>query len=183
MNGGPADSSITADLRRKLSGVTVTDGQLSAMTDAQRRWTKEQLELDQDAHGLDYDVKKQAIDAARDEEFRKALGADAFAQYEKQQDEEYRTLKHFATAWQLSDGDVEYLYHAIQTYHTQVRDYERRARALQQQGQAVDWKSVQADIQQYSQQAQKSLATDLGPERFNKMKRHEFLFSMQQSPE
>jgi hypothetical protein len=181
LNGGPVNRSITADLRRTLAGMTVNDSQLTALTDAQKQWTQRQQELDEQPRGPDYEDRKRAIETARDAEFQKTLGPEAFAAFQKQQDGNYRTLKHFAAAWQLSDGDVDYLYSAMQSYRTEVRDYEQRARALEQQGQQVDWAGVRARIQEFGQKAQKSLETYLGPDRFNKMKRNDFMLDLYQS--
>lgn len=48
--------------------------------------------------------------------------------------------------------------------------YQRQARALEAQGQAVDWDAVNNNVQQFAQQTEQTLRKYPGDERFNKIK-------------
>jgi len=170
----PSDSAVTADLKRSLKNMNfnATDDQLSTLTQAQQQWNQQRAALD--SSDPDYSNKAQAVDAARDQALSQVLGADGAAQFKKLQDSNYQTLQKYAPAWQLSASDVDYVYQTLQSYQAGVQDYEAQARALEAQGQTVDWAGVQKNIQQFSQQVQGALQTYLTPDRFNKIQRSEF---------
>jgi hypothetical protein len=57
-------------------------------------------------------------------------------------------------------------------YERSVQDYQARARALEAQGQSVDWDAVNRNLQEFSAQTQQALQDYLGQDRFNKMQRN-----------
>jgi hypothetical protein len=57
----------------------------------------------------------------------------------------------------------------------QLITYQRQARALEAQGQAVDWDAVNNNVQQFAQQTEQTLRKYLGDERFNKIKSNQIL--------
>jgi hypothetical protein len=167
-------------LRRNLRSIKATDAQLDAMIKAQQQWNEQRLSLEKqiakgDLAGTDYEQQMKAIEAARDKEFQQVLGGDAFAEYQRQQDGRYRTMKRFGPAWGLSDSDISSLYGMIQSYESSVRDYQQRAQAIEQQGEQVDWAAVQKALQDYSKQTEQLLIKTLGEERFNKLKKNNVL--------
>jgi hypothetical protein len=166
-----------ADLRRSLKNMHATDEQSEQMLKAQQAWTEERAKLEKQLQQgqvvtADYEQKTKAIEAARDEAYQKALGAEGYADLQKNQDSRYQTLKRFGPAWGLSDGDVNSLYGTIKSYETSVRDYQERARAIEQQGQAVDWPAVQQALKDYAKQTEDTLQKTLGEERFRRLKRN-----------
>ncbi|HXE42470.1 MAG TPA: hypothetical protein VN516_05550, partial [Candidatus Baltobacteraceae bacterium] len=126
-----------ANLKRQVKGLNLNADQMTALLQAQQQWNQQQAQLNDNKPG--YEEQVQAADSARDAAFQTILGADGFAQFQKQQDASYQTLKHYASAWQLKDKDVNYLYGAIQNYKQSVQEYRDKAKALEAQGQAVDW--------------------------------------------
>jgi hypothetical protein len=165
----PAD-----DMRRNLKDLNVSDAQFEAMLAAQRKWNEQQTALDQDT-GTDEKSKAeqmQALATARDAEYQRVLGADAFNELQKNQDGTYQTLKQNANLWQLSASDIDYVYKSLQYSQKAVADYQQQAQTLQDQGQSVDWDKVQENLQQFSDQTEQSLKTYLGEDRFNKLKKN-----------
>jgi hypothetical protein len=73
------------------------------------------------------------------------------------------------------------VYGTIKYYEKSVQDYQAQARALESQGQSVDWDAAKKNLQQFAQQTQQSLQTYLGPDSFDKMQRNG-VFQFNQSP-
>ncbi len=172
----PDDSS----LRRSLKNLNANDQQFQAVLEAQKQWNDRRAELERasetaQVQGQAYDEQMRAIDAARDAEYQRVLGTNGFDEFQKAQDANYQTLKRFATNWQLSDSDVDYVYRSLQYYQKSVQDYQQQAQALEQQGQQVDWSAVQTNIQQFSDQMGDTLQKYLGDDRFQKLKRNNLL--------
>jgi hypothetical protein len=169
-----ADMKAEAILRRDLLSLNATDAQLTTVLATQRQWNQTQAELDRQlqAGGITdvaYRAKIQAADVARDDEYRRALGPNGFDDLQKVQNTQYQTLKRYATAWELSDGDVDYLYRSLQTYQKNLADIQSRAQAMAQQGQPIDGLAMRQNLQQVSQQTLDGLRSYLGNERFNKL--------------
>jgi hypothetical protein len=162
------------EMRRSLQGLNVSDTQFEAMLDTQRKWNEQQMALEQDTQtdGKSKEEQMQALDAARDAEYQRVLGTDAFSELQKNQDSSYQMLKQNANVWQLSDSDIDSVYKALQYSQKSISDYQQQAEALQAQGQNVDWDKVQENIQQFSDQTEQSLKTSLGEDRFNKLKKN-----------
>ena len=116
-----------------------------------------------------------ALDATRDQTYQSALGTNGFSDFQKSQDVNYQAMKHFSTAWQLNDQDIDYLYRTIQYYKTTVASYQQQAQALQSQGQSVDWDAVQKSISQFSGQVGQTLQGYLGNDRFKKLEQNNIL--------
>ena len=162
------------EMRRSLKGLNVSDAQMQAMLDAQRKWNEQRTKLEQDAQtqGKSTEDQMQALAAARDAEYQQVLGPDAFGTLQKSQDSNYQTLKQNANLWQLNDRDIDYVYNALQYAQKAASDYQKQEQALQGQGQTVDWAKVQENLQQFSDQTKQSLMTYLGQDRFNKLNKN-----------
>jgi len=170
----------TADLRRKTINLHPTDDELTALTAAQKQWNDQRAALDHQLESAQitpeqHDAQMQALDSARDQACQRALGANTFAQFERSQDPNYQAMKHFSTAWQLTDDDIDYLYSTLQYYKTSVASYQQQLQTLQNQGQPVDWTNVQKSISQFSGQIDQTLQNYLGDERFKKLEQNNIL--------
>jgi hypothetical protein len=168
------DARAAGILRRDLQKLNVTNAQLKTALATQRQWDERRAGLDRQrqTNSLSdeaYEANIRAADAERDEGYRRALGSTGYDQLQKVQNAQYQTLKRCATAWELSDGDIDYLYQSLQTHQKHLADYQRRAGAMTQQGQPVDGPSVSRDLQQFSRQTRDTLRNYLGAERFNKL--------------
>jgi len=53
-----------------------------------------------------------------------------------------------------------------------VEDYQSQARALEAQGQSVDWDGVKKNLKQFADQIQQTLQNYLGQDSFNRLQRN-----------
>jgi len=145
------------------------------MQTAQQAWNSQRSDLDLklqkgDIAAEDYEKQMKALEAQRDQEYLKVLGPDAFAEFQRNQNEQYQSLKRIGTDLGFSPDDINNLYATIQGYQNGVSDYRDRAKALENQGQTVDWPSVEKALQNFSQQTETALRAQLG-DKFDKLKR------------
>src|SRR6185437_9062482 len=123
-----------------------------------------------DISAEDYAQQMKTLEAQRDADYQKVLGPDGFAQFQRDQSEQYQMLKRLGPGMGFTSDDVNNLYAMIQDYQTQVQDYRDRAQQLQNQGQSVDWSAVDKVLANYSQQTENALREELG-DKFDKLKR------------
>lgn len=171
------DESAKGDLVRNLKDVNATDSQFQALLAAQKQWNDQRAKLDQQAQAspdasASLEEQVQAIDAARDAEYQRVLGTNGYDAFQRAQDSRYQTLQRYAAAWQLTGENIDHLYRALQYSQKTVQDYLQQARAMEAQGQAVDWPQVEANVRQFSSQTQQSLRSYLGPDRFEKLQKN-----------
>ncbi|HXT13927.1 MAG TPA: hypothetical protein VN873_20420 [Candidatus Angelobacter sp.] len=171
-NGGDTGAS---DLARNLKDLNVTDSQVSGMQTAEQNWNSQKNGLDVklqkgDISAEDYAQQMKTLEAQRDADYQKVLGPDGFAQFQRDQSEQYQMLKRLGPGMGFTSDDVNNLYAMIQDYQTQVQDYRDRAQQLQNQGQSVDWSAVDKVLANYSQQTENALREELG-DKFDKLKR------------
>lgn len=175
-NGGDTGMS---ELKRNLAAVDANDSQVSNMQTAQQSWNSERNQLDiklqkGEVTAEDYQQQMKTLDAQRDEQFQKALGTNGFAQFQREQSDQYQTLKRLGPDLGFNSDDVNELYSMVQDYQNEVRDYRDRAQQMQSQGQTVDWAAVDKVLANYSQQTQDALRQELG-DKFDKLKRSNVL--------
>ncbi|HXF10440.1 MAG TPA: hypothetical protein VN625_06615 [Desulfuromonadaceae bacterium] len=170
----PGDSAV-GDLRRNLAKLSASDEQVDAMMKGQQQWKDSRAKVEADLQAgkitsQQYDEQTKTIDAARDQLYQQTLGANAYADFQKNQDGRYQTMQRYASAWNLNDDDINHLYSAIQFAQNSVHDYQQRAKDTESKGEPVDWDAVQKILHDYSQQTDETLQKYLGQERFTKLK-------------
>ena len=163
------------ELRRNLRALNADDGQVSGMESAQQSWNEQRNKLEVELQagrvsGEDYEKQLKALESARDQEYQKVLGGDRYAEFQRNQDERYQTMKRVGTASGLTETDVNELYSTVQNYENAIRDYRDRAQGIEAQGQQVDWAAVEKTLRGYSDQTENALRASLG-DKFDKLKR------------
>ncbi len=171
-NGGDTGMS---GLTRNLDGLNADDSQVSGMATAQQQWNTQRNQLDiqlqkGEVTAEDYQKQMTALDAQRDQDYQKVLGTNGFAVFQRNQSEQYQTLRRLGPAVGFTTDDVNNLYAMLQDYQTEVSGYRDRAQQLQTQGQAIDWSAVDKALANYAQQTETALRTQLG-DKFDKLKR------------
>jgi hypothetical protein len=161
------------ELRRNLRSVNASDAQFEALLQAQREWTERRAELDRQLQSnqslnIAYEDQIKALDQARDLEYQRVLGTNAFDTFQKSQDARYVKMKRYANTWGIDDASIDYIYGTLKYYEKSIEDYQQQARALEEQGQTVDWDAVNHNLHQ----------SYLGQERYGRLKRNE-LFSFE----
>jgi hypothetical protein len=177
-----------ANLRQDMAKVNPSDTQFQDLLKAQRQWTEQQAALDEKiqqdpSQAATYEDQRKALEQARDEEYKRVLGANVFDTLQKEQDDNYLKMKKCEDIWGLDDNKIDYVYGSIKYYEKSVEDYRAQARALEAQGQSVDWDAVNRNLQQFADQTRQELQDYLGQDRFNKMQRNGiFQFNQTQMP-
>jgi hypothetical protein len=172
LDQGTAATNLMFDLAR----ADPSDSQFQALLKAQQDFNQRRSEIDKkfqdDPSSPDYADQLRALDTAHDQEYQRVLGTNVFDTLQKSQDVGYTAMKKCETIWGLDDNKIDYVYGSLRYYEKSVEDYQSQARALQAQGQNVDWDAVKKNLQQFAQQTQQSLQSYLGQDSFDKMQRN-----------
>jgi hypothetical protein len=185
---------VSAQLRRALQKLQPDDEQFALLLQAQRQWNQQRAGLERNldespqiALGVPttplvsvlqpgaYEEQLRKIDSVRDQTFQRVLGTNGFATFQMEQDTRYQTMKHYATAWQLSDRDIEFLYGALRFYDQSVASFHQQATALEAQGHLLDSSAVHDDLRQFLLNMQQNLLSYLGNDRLDKLKANNIL--------
>jgi hypothetical protein len=165
----------TMRLPQTFSDFRLTDAQVQALVEAERRSSERLSRLSsqlQQAGAIDssYDARQRAIDAARTDDFRRILGAQAYDAFEKKRDYRYQTLMQNAAAWLLEEQRLEKVYQLIRDYDRLANNYYREAFDLEEQEQLVDWAMLDMNLAQLSRTAHESLRALLGDAQYEQLK-------------
>jgi hypothetical protein len=117
----------------------------------------------------------QALADAREQTYRQLFGADAYDNFKLTHDATYQTLKQYADAWNLNADEVKQVYQSVNTFQQQADRMRAAASLRQEAGQSVDWKEVNASIEQAQQQTETVLQSAIGPERLRRLKQNGLL--------
>jgi hypothetical protein len=173
---GLDEGTAAANLKQDLAKANPSDSQFQDLLKAQQQLDKSRSELDKqfqdDPTNAAYAEQIKALDEARDREYQRVLGTNAFDTLQKEQDIGYSKMKKYEDIWGLDDNKVDNVYDSIKYYEKSVQDYQAQASALEAQGQSVDWDAVNKNLQQFTEQTQQSLQTYLGQDNFDKMQRN-----------
>lgn len=168
------DDAFTSDsLRYQLASANPTDAQFQELSKVEKDWNQAQRDLDPSSP--DYLEKLKAVNDAREQEYQRVLGVDAFNNLRKQEDSSYIAMKKYETLWGLDDSKIDYVYSAMKQYQKSVDDYQSQISALRAQGKSMDWAAVNSKLQQSMAQTQQSLQDYLGKDSFNKLQRNRVL--------
>lgn len=173
---GMDESTAATNLMHDLAKVNPSDSQFQDLLKAEQDLNKKRAELEKkyqnDPSSPAYADQIKALEAARDQEYQRVLGTNVFDSFQKEQDIGYSKMKKCESIWGLDDDKVNYVYGSIKYYEKSMDDYQAQARALEAQGQNVDWDAVNRNLQQFAQQTQQALQTYLGQDSFDKIQRN-----------
>lgn len=173
---GTDAGTTAANLQRDFAKIKPSNSQLQELLRAQLQWNDRRAELDKqyqsDPSSPAYAEQIRALDEARDQEYERVLGAEAYDRLQKEQDARYTRMRKYRELWGLDDKSIDYVYRAVRDYDNVVSDYQTQARARESRGEAVDWNAVQKNIEQFGQQNAQALQSYLGPERFAKLQQN-----------
>lgn len=173
---GMDEGTAATNLRQDLAKVNPSDAQFQDLLKAQQQWNQRRAELDKqfqdDPSAADYTEQIKALDESRDQEYQRVLGTNVFDTLQKQQDASYSKMKKYEDVWGLDDDKIDHVYRAIKYYEKSAREYLAQVRALEAQGQSVDWNAVNKNQQQFAEQTQQVLQSYLGQNCFDKIQRN-----------
>jgi hypothetical protein len=116
-----------------------------------------------------------AMNVARDEILRGIFGAEAYDTQKQQNDPTYKTLKLYAGAWELNEPDVQSVYQALHAFNSQADLTRNAAEMREAAGQRVNWREINAAIEQARQQTEAGLQSLIGTERLGRLKENGLL--------
>jgi hypothetical protein len=164
---------VAANLRRDIAAAHPSQSQFQDLLVAQQQYNDLRADLAQQAEDdPDYAQHLKDLDEARDEEYRRVLGASAFDALQKQEDPRYSEMKKYGAVWGLDDAKIDHVYSAVKYYQKSAEDYEAGARELAQNGQPVDWNAVNESLQQFAQETKRDLLNYLGQDSLDKLQRN-----------
>src|SRR5262249_27420938 len=147
---GVDDAAAAANLRQDLAKVNPSDSQFRDLLKAQQQWNERRSALDKqfqdDPSSIAYADQIQALDEARDQEYQCVLDTNAYDTLQKEQDIGYSRMKKYENIWGLDDTKIDDVYGTIKYYDKSVQDYQAQVRALEAQGQHVDWDAVNKNL-------------------------------------
>ncbi|HWA86571.1 MAG TPA: hypothetical protein VG710_10135 [Opitutus sp.] len=168
------DDDFTAgNLRYELASVNPSDSQFQGLFKADKQWNTALAELDPGSPN--YLEQFKAANEAHDQAYAQILGQDAFRNLREQQDTGYIQMKKYENLWGLDDGKIDYVYDTMNQYRKAVGDYQLQVRALQSQGQDVDWSAVNTYLQKLTGQTQQALQNTVGQDSFSSLQRNSVL--------
>ncbi len=119
----------------------------------------------------------QALNDAREENLRQIFGAAAYDNVKQQNDPTYQTLRQFAETWELGDREVQSVYATVHAFETQAERLRNAAELRESAGQRVNWREVNAAVEQVRRQTEASLQSQLGDKRLQRLKENGVLGS------
>lgn len=124
------------------------------------------------AEAVDLAAELQALTDAREEELRRIFGAAAYDEQKRRSDPTYQTLQQFAGAWGLQDQEVQGAYRTLHAYHNEMDRIRQVAGIREQAGQTVNWREINATIEQLRRQTEADLDAQLGVDRVQRLEQN-----------
>jgi hypothetical protein len=169
-------ATAAANLRDNFAKANPTDAQFQQLLQTQQQWNERRAEIDKqfqdNMSSVAYNEQIKELDAARDTQYQSVLGTNVFTALQKEQDPGYMQMKKHEAIWGLDDGSIDSIYGTLKYYEKSISEYQTQAHALEANGQTVDWKAVDQNLQQFSQQIQQSLKNYLGQDRFSRLQQN-----------
>ena len=170
--------SPAAQVRKEFFAVKPTDPQVAELTRAQKEWSRRHEELEKSLRqnpneNGEFQKGIEAADKAREDAYQDTLGASAYAEYKKQQDSRYISMKQYATAWGITDENVERIYQTIAAYERSNKELQAQVTELEASGHGDDREEIDQAIQQSAETARRVLQNYLGADRYARMEQNQ----------
>lgn len=170
------EGNALADLRTDLAKAAPNKAQLGELLETQRQWdalrTEIEAEFASDPASADREERLRALDEARELEYKRVLGDEAFASIQKEQHPSYAMMRKYADMWGLDDRKIDSVYGSIRYYEKAVEDYQSQILTLETGGQNVDWNEVAGNLRQFTDQTRQMLKKSLGDEAFARLEQN-----------
>lgn len=160
--------------------LNASEDQVTALKAAQSGYSKDETALAQrlrekpsDARAIATELK--ALNDAREENFRNAVGAATYDQLKREHDSTYQTLKQYAGAWNLTDSEIEPVYAKVKGFQDDSERLRQAAQMSELAGQNPDWNAVNSAIDQSRSETESGLQNLIGSERVRRLLRNGML--------
>ena len=169
-------ASAVADLRQDLARARPNGAQVGQLLQTQKQWNDLRLEIEKefenDQSSAAYAEQLKELDRARDNEYRRVLGVEAFEALQKERNPGYVMMKRHADIWGLDEHKIDSVYGSIKYYEKAVEDYQTEVYTLESKGRTVDPAEVSRNLQQFAEQTRQMLQSYLGSDNFAQMERN-----------
>jgi hypothetical protein len=164
----------------EFNELTPSPEQIAALQGAASQYNDSEAQLrkrlrDQPEDPLKLAAELQKLNDARDQNFRQTLGDQAYDEVKREHDGMYQTLQQYASAWNLTDSEIQPVYSQLKAYEQKVDTLRKAAQLNELVGNDVDWNAVNAAILREQQQAQTALQNLVGPDRARRISRNGLL--------
>jgi len=113
-----------------------------------------------------------ALNDAQDEKLRQIFGAAAYDAMKQQNDPTYQALQQYAAAWELKAPEIQSVYESLHTLQDGAARTRSAAEMREAAGQRVNWREIDAAINQAQQQTEIGLQNLIGVERLQRLKQN-----------
>jgi len=166
------------EVYRTYGGLSPTPAQADAVLRAEAAYRAQEAALGQragagDAATLAAELKTLAD--ARDAELGRIFGAEAYAGIKRQNDPAYQTLRQYAEAWELQEGDINAVYQTLHAFNDQAERTRGAATLHEAAGQPVNWPAINAAIEQARRQAEAEVGERIGADRLRRLEQNGLL--------
>jgi hypothetical protein len=166
-----------AEVSRRYGDLNPTPGQASAVVSVEDDYRAREEALAarlgrNPAETADVAAELQALADAREEELRRIFGAAAYDEQKRRNDPTYQTLQQYAGAWGLQDREVQGAYRTLHAYHNEMDRIRQVAGIREQAGQTVNWREINATIEQLRRKTEANLDAQLGVDRVHRLEQN-----------
>ena len=170
----------TTEVYRTFGDLNPSPDQAHAVVQAESDYRARQAALtkrltENPAEATNVMAELQALADVREQTYRQLFGSDAYDNFKLTHDATYQTLKQYADAWNLNADEVKQVYQSVNTFQQQADRMRAAASLRQDAGQPVDWKAVNASIEQAQQQTEAVLQSTIGQDRLRRLKQNGLL--------
>jgi hypothetical protein len=160
--------------------LNASDEQVKTLKAAQSEYSKLETaiarrlrEKPSDATAIATELK--ALNDAREENFRNAVGAATYDQLKREHDSTYQTLKKYAAAWNLTAPEIEPVYAKVRSFQDDSERLRQAAQMSELAGQNADWNAVNSAIDKSRRETESGLQSLIGDERLRRLLRNGML--------
>ncbi len=168
------------DVYRRYGDLNPTPGQAHAVLQADQDYRANEAALAQTLQETPGDAatvmaELKALDDAHQQNLRGIFGAAAYDDLQRQNDPAYRALTQFAGTWDLADNEVQSVYETLHAFNDRADRTRAAAEMREAAGQRVNWREINAGIEQARQEAEAGLQTLIGRKRLWRLKENGML--------
>jgi hypothetical protein len=170
----------TLEVYRTFGDLSPTPAQAQAVVQAQAEYRTRETTLMQRLNENPADAGKLAAElktmrTAQEEKLAQIFGREVYEQQKRQNDPTYKALQQYADAWELRGDELQSVYQNLRVFQDQAEQTRSFAEFREAAGQRVNWREIDAAIEQARQQTESGLQMLIGSERLRRLKQNGML--------
>ncbi len=152
---------LIAGLKSETRHLNLSAQEFAELVQAARKNMEAEQELESAPKDASYADKRRVLDLAAESDLTRILGSQRFEDLKKGNDFRYQQMKQYQQLWQLSDGDITYLYQKFVTFDKSLEDHRIRAPQTLETTDAESKDSPVVQTDPFEHDARQQLETDL----------------------